>query len=291
LVPVHCTRLTRKFANTATNANAGGSNSYGTCITITYKGVLLCVGGYQAFGEYDVSLFSGLNAKSVATSAEAACVIRTDSTVTCVGINTHGQLGAETSTTPINDINSRVQLKTGLIADSLSKGVYHFCVKYTNGQMSCWGYNNAGQLGQGDTADRGSSAGSMGNNLALIALGTGLAVKQLFSGQYHNCVILDDHSVKCFGDNGNGQLGIENTVYMGSASNQMGDNLPSVNLGSNGYAVSLSLGNFHSCALLNTSLVKCWGYGAYGQLGIDSSTDLGSASGSMGDHLPYKKGP
>ena len=50
------------------------------------------------------------------------------------------------------------------------------------------------------------------------------------AGQYHSCAILDNGSVKCWGYNNNGQLGIDNTTNMGDNSSEMGDNLPVVDL-------------------------------------------------------------
>ena len=52
------------------------------------------------------------------------------------------------------------------------------------------------------------------------------------SGGY-TCALLDDKSLKCWGGNYNGQLGLGDTNNRGDASGEMGDNLPVVDLGSN----------------------------------------------------------
>ena len=71
----------------------------------------------------------------------------------------------------------------------------------------------------------------MGNNLAVVDLGTGKTTKQLALGGYHTCAILNDDSVKCWGEGSNGQLGYGDGNARGDGPNEMGDNLPVVNLG------------------------------------------------------------
>ena len=47
--------------------------------------------------------------------------------------------------------------------------------------------------------------------------------------RYHSCALLDNASVKCWGSNSNGQLGIDNTSNMGDGSGEMAV-LPSIDL-------------------------------------------------------------
>jgi E3 ubiquitin-protein ligase HERC3 len=66
----------------------------------------------------------------------------------------------------------------------------------------------------------------------------------------------------------------------------MGDSLPAVDLGAGRYAVRVSCGEMHSCALLDDGSVKCWGSGAAGQLGLGDTSAPGGTRGSMGEALP-----
>ena len=92
--------------------------------------------------------------------------------------------------------------------------------------------------------------------------------------------MLDNGDVKCWGFNTQGQLGIDSTTTMGDSSGEMAS-LSAVNLGTGRTATAISAGHLQTCALLDNASVKCWGYNAQGQLGIDSTTTTGDSSGEM----------
>jgi hypothetical protein len=108
------------------------------------------------------------------------------------------------------------------------------------------------------------------------------------AGRYHTCAILDDHRVKCWGDNGYGQLGLGDTKNRQAAAD-MGDNLPTVDLGTGRTAKALTAGRYATCALLDDDSVKCWGWEqlAWGQnLMATEGGNIGDEPGEMGDALP-----
>jgi hypothetical protein len=104
------------------------------------------------------------------------------------------------------------------------------------------------------------------------------------TGAIHTCVILDDHQVKCWGDNSYGQLGYGDTRSRGGATTDMGDALPLVDLGSGRTATALAASHYSTCAILDDGNVKCWGLG--GLTGQGAKGNIGDAPGEMGDHLP-----
>ena len=66
----------------------------------------------------------------------------------------------------------------------------------------------------------------------------------------------------------------------------MGDNLPIVDLGTGRTATAISIGNDHTCALLDNSDIKCWGSGNMGKLGQGTTSNIGNNANMMGDNLP-----
>ena len=82
--------------------------------------------------------------------------------------------------------------------------------------------------------------------LPSINLGTGRTATAIAAGYYHNCALLDNASVKCWGRNRFGQLGIDNNTTMGNNTGEMGDNLPVVNLGTGRTATAIAAGDNHN---------------------------------------------
>jgi len=114
-------------------------------------------------------------------------------------------------------------------ATSISAGEGHTCaLDNSSGMVKCWG--GASRLGLGNTVSRGRNPNEMGDNLPAVDLGTGRTAIARASGLHHTCVILDNASVKCWGEGANGRLGLGNTNTMGDSANEMGDNLPAIDL-------------------------------------------------------------
>jgi alpha-tubulin suppressor-like RCC1 family protein len=154
------------------------------------------------------------------------------------------------------------------------------------GNLKCWGSNTYGQLGYGDTTNRGTACTQMGDSLAVISLGTSRKARLAALGQYHTCVILDDHTLKCFGYNSYGQLGLGDISTRGDQSGEMGDALPIVSLGTGRTASAVALGDYHTCVLLDNAGVKCFGYGGNYRLGYSDTTSRGYTTNQMGTYLP-----
>ena len=70
----------------------------------------------------------------------------------------------------------------------------------------------------------------MGATLPAVSLGAGRTALQISAGYVHTCARLDDGSVKCWGYNGEGELGLGDTQRRGDGPGEMGANLPTVQL-------------------------------------------------------------
>ena len=81
-------------------------------------------------------------------------------------------------------------------------------------------------------------------------------VWRVSAGEAHTCAVLAG-TVKCWGRNASGQLGVADQADRGDNQGEMGAELPPVTLGTGRTAVALALGGRHSCALLDRGEVKC----------------------------------
>jgi hypothetical protein len=103
-------------------------------------------------------------------------------------------------------------------------------------------------------------------------------------GGYHACALLDDGHVKCWGDNGWGELGLGDRTRRNDPST-LGDALPTVDLGTGRRGVSIWAGPDTSCAALDDGSFKCWGSPAHTGGGASGGVH-GALPGGMGDALP-----
>lgn len=166
----------------------------------------------------------------------------------------------------------------------VATGEVHSCALRA-GQIKCWGGNRFGQLGVGDTRDRGALSDELGAKLPAVNLGRARTAVMVAAGGRHTCALLDGGQVKCWGDNSVGQLGLgDRRARVGAA--DLGDELPGVDLGSGRQATAIAAGLWHTCAILDQGVLKCWGANRSGQLGLGDLSGRGDDPDEMGDHLP-----
>ena len=134
----------------------------------------------------------------------------------------------------------------------ISAGFSHTCA-VESGSVRCWGDNRFGQLGDGTThyALQPTAVDSLQHKAASVTVGA-----------RHSCALLMDGSVKCWGDNSYGQLGVEGIAGVPIRSSKV----PLPVLGLTQGVIAISAGNFHTCAIREGS-VLCWGDNSRGQLG------------------------
>ena len=108
-------------------------------------------------------------------------------------------------------------------------------------------------------------SGDMGDNLPAVNLGADFVTVGLILSEYSSCVRSMSGKMKCFGDNGHGRCGRNNSVNkIGVTSDSMGDNLPVLDLGTDFDASAMAHGSvaeFNCAADLNfNERWRCWGY-------------------------------
>ena len=111
----------------------------------------------------------------------------------------------------------------GLVSSSCSSRFSfkdHNCILISSSQLKCWGYNVNGELGYGDTSNRGDSANQMSDYLPFVNVNSN--VQSIHPGEAHNCVHLSpSFDVKCWGKGGNGQLGYGDNQYRGDGASEI----------------------------------------------------------------------
>jgi hypothetical protein len=131
-------------------------------------------------------------------------------------------------------------------AIGVATGEYHACALLDDHRVKCWGDNNAGQLGFGDTKNRGDDSSTMGDNLPTVDLGAGRTATALAASRYASCAILDDRTVKCWGND------------IGDEPGEMGDHLAALDFGGRN-AVKIAMGESSDCASMDDDTIWCWG--------------------------------
>ena len=177
---------------------------------------------------------------------EHGCALTRDSEVWCSGRGFSGQLGdgaMESSDLP-------VQARLPRPVTAIEAGGDSSCAITDDGGVWCWGANEYGQLGIGTMVDTG-----VPTRLDL----PGRAVSVAFGTDWHACALLDDGSARCWGHNDFGQLGDGGDI------DAQPDPVRVTVVGEP--LAQIAAGFLHTCALLRSGAVACWGAGSSGELG------------------------
>jgi cysteine-rich repeat protein len=176
-----------------------------------------------------------------------------------------------------------VALGAGFELAGVSSGSSHDCAWSTTGGVKCWG-SDVGTLGLNGAA---SSAAALA---AAPLLPLEDAVSALDVGVDSTCAVLGTGSVECWGSARTGALGrpdLSTTIgsYLGDEADEMAE-LHALDLGADGLAKAVSVGDGFACALLRRGAIKCWGNNQSGQLGHGDTETSADGTGEMGDALP-----
>ena len=131
-----------------------------------------------------------------------------------------------------------------------------FAIK-TDGTLWSWGDNSFGRLGLGDTASRSSP----------VQIGALTTWSMIAGGGIHSLAIKTDGTLWSLGGyNGNGQLGLNDTVNRSSP----------VQIGALTTWYQISSANQHSIAVKTDGTLWSWGTNSYGRLGLNDTANRSS---------------
>jgi alpha-tubulin suppressor-like RCC1 family protein len=229
----------------------------------THTSVLLADGTVRTFGENvggqlgvgdttnrstPVQVFGiSSSATAIAGGFRNTIVLLADGTVRTVGGNGSGQLGVA------DTVNRLIPVKVGVSGNKVAGGLYHTAVISNDGTVRTFGSNDSGELGVGNTTSR----------LTPVQV-TGLtsAIATACGGYGSTAVLLNDGTVRTFGSNNNGQLGVNDTT----------NRLTPVTVLNITSATVVACGYYHMAFLLADGTVRTTGSSQFGQLGININT-------------------
>lgn len=243
--------------------------------------VLLDTGGVKCWGYNGTGLLGDLTTTSSATpvsvygltsgvkaisgGAEHICALLTVGTLQCWGSNNAYQLGNPAIGQRVIGYPTVVPNLSGVTA--IAAGGYHTCALLDAGNLKCWGNNSQGQLGNDSVFDSQSPTD---------VIKYGVTFTSVTAGDWHTCAISTSNKAYCWGKNYNSQLGLaEDANY--------GRRVPTMVTITTTNISAISAGDIHTCAVLTTGVVKCWGPNWIdGRLGDGSVT--GAIAVSTGEH-------
>ncbi|MFK7955343.1 MAG: hypothetical protein AB8B96_04550 [Lysobacterales bacterium] len=185
---------------------------------------------------------------AISAGRSNTCALNSNGAVACWGVVDRICNGFGCSFQSFGRPTAVAGLQSGV--RSISAGEYFNCAVTDSRGVKCWGDNYDRQLGVLDTFDP--------DPLELFDIdGLETSVSHVSAGYDHACATLDDGTVRCWANNGFGQLG----------DGAREDQYPPVATASLSNAVEVHTGRTSTCALTQEGQVQCWGSNGAGQLG------------------------
>lgn len=214
-------------------------------------------------------------AAEIVAGDEHVCALFHSGDIKCWGNFNSGRLGYLKQAEDVGDDETPADMDfvdVGAPVQQLALGSDFTCALLVTEEVICWGSGQNGRLGQGSQGDLGSQ--EVPADIPPIDLG-GTPI-QIAAGAEHACAVLQGGDVRCWGRNNEGQLGLPGVNMVGD--DELPGEMPVVDVGSNVQAIAA--GTDHTCALLGSGGVLCWGIDDEGQLGTPEDTS------NIGDDEP-----
>jgi len=207
-------------------------------------------------------VLAGKTLTQITTGADHTCALDSAGAAYCWGDNNVGQLGdgsIASSSVPVAVDTSGVLAGKTLTQITAGRVGHTTCALDAAGAAYCWGYNFAGQLGDGNTTD----------SSVPVAVGTDKTLTQITAGYAHTCALDSAGAAYCWGDNSFGELGDGTSGSTTDSSVPVAVDASGVLAGKT--LTQITAGEFHTCAVESGGAAYCWGDDTSGQLGNDST--------------------
>jgi alpha-tubulin suppressor-like RCC1 family protein len=206
---------------------------------------------------------AGVTLTQVSAGDDSACALGSTGAAYCWGVNTQGQLGNGTLTTPQETATAATTAGTALAGVTLtqvsaSAAGDHTCALGSTGAAYCWGQDASGQLGNGTTSTTQDTA------VAVTATGVlaGVVLTQVSSGKDQGCALSSAGAAYCWGGNTDGDLGNNSTIQSTTAVAVTATGVLA------GIVLTQVTGAYNfACALSSAGAAYCWGFNTSSQLG------------------------
>ena len=192
-----------------------------------------------------VRVASGVQFVALAVGWNHSCALSLTGQAFCWGQNASGQLGD--GTTIVHTAPTAVSGSDVNAFRAIAAGGSHTCALGTDGLAYCWGHNNYGQLGVGDTQE----------HLTPTRITSSVPFVTITAGGVHSCALTRAGEAFCWGRNSYGQLGDGTTTDHSTPVRVLGGQI----------FTSIHAAGSHTCARASTGGTYCWGYNSDGQLG------------------------
>ncbi len=202
------------------------------------------------------------------------CYIDEDQTVNCFGYNALGQLGIGNPQTPrpgFPAVCLDEACTQSLTANEVFTGYESVCATLgANDALWCWGEYTDGAIPRGDFSGEAPRPVVACANDGTDGCAPLTGIADVDSYRHSRCAATTTGEVYCWGDNEDNKFFVDPTtdnVYLArrvclTGSDATGDCVPLTG------ATSVTVGQYHQCALMNDDTIRCWGWNYYGQLGI-----------------------
>ncbi|HWN68558.1 MAG TPA: alpha-L-fucosidase, partial [Haliangium sp.] len=124
--------------------------------------------------------------------------------------------------------------------------------------VRCWGINSSGELGIG-TFSSNNIGDTVSDTITNVRLGG--PARKIATGDSHTCALMQNGFMRCWGFDGNHQIGNTGSPLSINDPGALGD------IPTSDEVAEIGLGRQHTCALLVDGQATCWGLGSEGQLG------------------------